>query len=159
MKYGCFRFRRTPRSRPRVARLHLRRARAAEEIDVAPVGFHAGALLGAVAEAEVHLAVLAFGHGDARRDLGRLLPCLANRLDVGELEDLERIEPALALEQLALAEQVAAAERQLPPDDLVADARVALNLERTVMGERPRVRRMSFNVRRRSPEPGFLGEP
>ena len=129
-KYGCVRFRRTPRSRPRVAGQHAGGARAAEEVDVAPVGFHAGALLGAVAEAEVHLAVLAFGDGDARGNLGRLLPFLANRLDVGELEDLERVELALALEQLALTEQVAAAERQLPADDLVADARVALNLER-----------------------------
>ena len=126
-----------PPIEPRVAPSHLRRARAAEEIDVAPVGFDTGALLGPVAEAEIHLAVLAFGHGDARGNLGGLFRFLANRLDVGELEDLERVEPALALEQLALAEQVAAAVRQLPPDDLIADARVALNLERAVIGDGP----------------------
>ena len=102
---------------PRVAGAHAGGARAAEEVDVPPVDFDAGPLLGAVAEAEVHLAVLAFGHGDAGRDLGRLLPFLAHRLDVGELEHLERVEPALALEQLALLNRSPRPERQLPADD------------------------------------------
>src|SRR4030095_13707397 len=74
---------------------------------------------------------------DARGNLGRLCPFLANRLDVGELKDLERIKPALALEQLALSKQVASPVRQLAPDDLVADARVPLDLERSVMGDGP----------------------
>ena len=58
--------------------------------------------LGAVADAEIHLAVLAFGeHRHLDRHDRRLLASLARRLDVGEVEGLEIVEAPLALLQLS----------------------------------------------------------
>ena len=85
--------------------------------------------LRAVADAEVHLAVLALGDGDLHgHDLG-LLAFLDDRLDVGELERLEAIELALAFLELAEAVAPVRPERELPDDHVVADAGVALDLD------------------------------
>ena len=83
-------------------------AGAAEEVDVVVLGVDARLLLGAVPDAEVHALVLALGDGHADRDFVGLL-FLVQRLDVGELEQLESVQPPLrilhdaALEELARA--------------------------------------------------------
>ena len=94
--------------------------------------------LGAVADAEVHALMVALRdrHAD-RHFLGLLF--LVQRLDVGELEQLEPIQPPLRILHHAALEQVAGLERQLAPDDVLVDALVADDFDRAEMRERSRL--------------------
>ena len=57
-------------------------------------------------------------------DLGRSI-VEPDRFDVGKLKQLEAVEPTLALREPVLLEQLPGPEPELPPDDVVADTRIA----------------------------------
>ena len=69
-------------------------ARAAEEIQVMVFRIDAALFFRAVADAEIHPLVIAFGDGDARRHFGRLALGV-HRFDVGKLEQLQPVQPPL----------------------------------------------------------------
>ena len=134
--YGCLKFSAQAAVEERIAREHAGRPRAAEEVHVAPVDFAAGLLLAAVTDAEVDFAVLALGDDHARGNAVRLgalhrgVTGAGHRLDVDEVEELERVELALALAQPAGLEQLARPEGQLPADNAFVDAAGAGDLDR-----------------------------
>ena len=125
----------------------LHRPRAAEEVHVTPVDRRARFLFAAVADAEVHLAVFAFGKRDFRRHELGLLPFGDFRFDVRELKCLNLIELALAFFDVTEAIPAAGPKRELPQDNGVADARVAGDFDRTVSRQRPRRRRNRQDAR------------
>ena len=75
--------------------------------------------------------MFAFSDGDARRHLGQLLPAL-DRVDVDELEQLEAVQLPLRLLELTKSEQLARLVSKHPPDDVVAHAGVAGDLDGSV---------------------------
>src|SRR5439155_26312747 len=85
--------------------------------------------------------MLPFGDGHLRRNLGELLRLILFRLDVGELEQLDAVQRPLRLAHLAAREHVARLVRELPANDVVADALLSIDLDGTEMRERTRLRR------------------
>ena len=111
------------------------RSRAAEEVDVVILGVDARLFLGAVADAEVHPLMVPLRHGDADGN-GVRLQFLVQRLDVRELKQLEAVQPPLRVLHDAALIQLARLERQLPANDVLADALVADDVDRTEVGQR-----------------------
>jgi hypothetical protein len=72
-----------------------------------PADSRAKLLLRAVADAGLEPAVLSFSDRDANRYFLVHQHRFLERLDVGKLEQLESVEPALALAQLAPREPIA----------------------------------------------------
>lgn len=104
---------------------------------MAPVDVGAGLLFAAIAEAEIHLSVLAFRERDLRRYHLRLLPFRHVRLDVRELEGLEHVELTLTVFNLAQSVGKALPVGQLAQHHRITDAAVAHDFDRTVAGELP----------------------
>ena len=93
-------------------------------------------LLGAIAGAERHPLVLPFGHRHANghfRQLGRLP---FERLDVDELEQLQAVQRALALAHRAPREDVTRLEGEQAADDIVVDACLTGDLDRSEVRQR-----------------------
>ncbi len=82
-----------------------------------------------VADRDLQPVVASLGDAEPHGHFGRL-PLQAGHVDVHEIEQLEAIEPPLALDDAAALEGIARTERQLPPDHLFADARLAGNRQR-----------------------------
>src|SRR5207248_5957070 len=99
-------------------------SRPSEEIHMMVLAVDARLLLRAVADAEVHALMVAFGDRDARRHLRRLL-LLIERFDGRKLKERHAVQAALRLLHEAALVQVARLERQLAPDHAIADALVA----------------------------------
>ena len=118
-----------------VASEHSHRARTAEEVDVPPVGLDTRPFLRPVPETKIQAPVLALGHRDACGNLLRLLSFLTHRLNVGELEHFQGVQLALAFEQTTLPIDLPRTKAELPPHHVVIDARIAGNLNRTVLSE------------------------
>ena len=98
------------------------------------LGVDARLLLGAVADAEVHALMVAFGDRHADRHVLRLL-LRVQRLDVRELKQLQPVEPALRVLHDAAPVEFARLEGQLAADDVFADALVADDFDRPEMRE------------------------
>src|SRR5438876_7174938 len=111
------------------------------------LGVDARLFFRAVADAEVHALMLAFGDRHLRWHLRRLLLC-GFRLDVHELEELHPVKPPLTVQHEASLIQVAGPKRQLAPNDVVAHALVSGNPHGTEKRHLSRLR-----LKR---EPGFL---
>ncbi len=79
--------------------------------------------------------------GAGRRDVD-----IGDGLDVDEVEELHRVEPALTLAQLALLEQLSGSERELAANDAVVDARRALHFNPSDIGEPPGFRAVGDDV-------------
>src|SRR4029453_1097340 len=109
-----------------IAGLDAGGACAAGECHVPPVDLDATFFFAAVPNAEIDLPVFSLGHGHTRWHIDGLLVG-TQRLHVGEVEELRTVEFALTLLQRTLPEQLAGAIRELAPDDIVADAGVALD--------------------------------
>src|SRR5438876_801112 len=110
--------------------------RATEEVEMVPADARARLLLGAVPDAERHALMLGLSNRHARRYLEGLLVAVLGGLDVRELEELHAIQLALALAHLAAPEQIAGFVRELPLDDLLAHALVAVDLDRPEVRQR-----------------------
>src|SRR5688572_14069406 len=106
--------------------------RAAEEVDVVPAQSGPALFLGAVTDTEVHLAVLAFRHGHAHRDIRRQCRLLT-RLDVHKFEQFQPIQLPLALTHLPAGEHIPRRKRELAPDNVLADADMAVDFDRAEM--------------------------
>ena len=74
----------------RPPRVRAGRARAAQEIQMVVLAVDAALFFGAVADAEVHPLMIAFGDGNAGRHFARML-LLVERLHVGELKQLQPV--------------------------------------------------------------------
>ena len=97
-------------------------------------------LLGPVADRDLQTMVAALGDAEPHGHFGRL--CLqAGHVDVDEVEELEAVEPSLALDDPAALEGIARTERQLPADHFFPDARLAGNRHRPEDGRGPGLRR------------------
>ena len=92
-----------------------------------------------VADRDLQAVVASLGDAEPHRHFGRLR-LQAGHVDVHEIEQLEAIEPPLALDDAAALEGIAGTERQLPPDHLFADARLAGNRQRPEDRGRPGLR-------------------
>src|SRR5207244_12976808 len=111
-----------------------------QEVQVSPAQRRARFLLRPVADARRQPAVLAFGDGHLRRHFSGLERLVFLRLDVGELKELEVVQLALRLAHLLAREEVPFLIGELPPNDVLADAFLAVDLDRTEMRERSRRR-------------------
>src|SRR4029079_7830980 len=108
-----------------IAPLELHRPRAAEEVDVPPVGRDPRLLFRSVADAEVDLAMLPLCDRHLHRHRVRLLPFRDLRFDVDEVERLQPVQAALAFLHLAEAIAPVRPEPPLPLYGAVAEAGVA----------------------------------
>src|SRR6266540_7547107 len=96
----------------RPLRLEAGVLRPAEDIQMVPADPGPGLFFTAIADAEGHLLVLAFGDRDAHGHLRRLLFPFLLPFDVDELEELEAVQLALALAHFLAGEELARLERQ-----------------------------------------------
>ena len=110
----------------RPSRVRARFARAAQEVEAVIFGVDARLFFRAVADTEVHTLVRALGDGDPRRhDVGLLLD--VHGLHVDELKERHAVQLSLQVLHPAPPVDVTRLERDLPQDDVVADALVALH--------------------------------
>src|SRR5262249_2640699 len=150
----------------RPSRVDARGARPAEKVQMVVLGVDARFLFRSVADPEVHTLMIPLGDSNAHRNLvrligrrrlrlwhgliriarlirgGRLLWLLIAglRLDVRELKQLEAVEPPLGVLDDAAPVEIAGLEGQLALNHAIADALVALNLDRAEVRQRPRIR-------------------
>src|SRR5580765_1897073 len=110
--------------------------RAAEEIEVIPAQRRARLFLRAVADAGREAPMLPLGDRDECRHLGQLLRLVLLRLDVGELKQLHPVQLPLRLAHLAAREDLARLVRELPAEDVLANALLAFDFDGAEMRER-----------------------
>jgi hypothetical protein len=110
------------------AHVDARRSGAAEKVHVVILRVHPRFFFGAIADAEIDPLVIAFSDRHPDRDVFGLLVGVL-RFHVGELKQLETVEPPLRVLHLAAVEQLSRLERQLALDDVVADAGIAGHLD------------------------------
>ena len=121
----------------RILALHSRRACAAEEVHVLPLGLAAEAFLRPVAGAQPDLPVL----GLCDRDVHGYLAVghfLGPGRHGGELEESQFVQPPLAQLDRRQAEAVPRLERERTRDDVVAHAHVAAHRHRAIQCVGPR---------------------
>src|SRR5580765_5045965 len=115
--------------------------RVAKEIEVIPAQRRTRLFLRAVTDAGREAPMLPLGDRDERRYFGQLLRLVFLRLDVGELEQLHPIQLSLRLAHLAARKDLARVVRELPANDVLANALLACDFDGTEMRERARRRR------------------
>src|SRR5262249_36515092 len=121
--------------------LYAEAPRATEEIQMVPAKRRAELLLRAVSKTGREPTRLSFHNGHTYRNLRSRLRSVLLRLHVGELEQIEGVEPSLCVAHVFARKQVARLEGELTTNDVLADALGARNVDR------PKVRKYSGHCR------------